>query len=169
MIRGRARQLNVRAEATQYDIKELADARSAIAVGIQVYAEGRYEDALEIFEAALSKPGTGVKRFRDKPAEISPGERAAALYNCACCHSRMENVRPGLVAIAGALESGFEGFKELRTDPDLQYLRDADPEKFEGLVGRFDPGTAKPGLFGAVLYQLDPRNSRIYKKSTGQD
>ena len=34
------------------------------------------------------------------------GERQAALYNVACCHARLGNVREGLAALAGCLESG---------------------------------------------------------------
>jgi len=126
----------------------------------QVYAEGRYEDALGIFERALDLPGTGMKRFRDKPAETSNSEKIAILYNCACCHSRLGNTEIGLVALAGALEAGYEDFKQLRNDPDLEALRSSD--KFEGLVARFDY-TAQGGPFGGLLFQLNPKNSLIYR------
>lgn len=49
--------------------------------------------ALAMFEDALTLPGTGQKKFTDKPAEISDGERATALYNIACCHCQLEGKR----------------------------------------------------------------------------
>lgn len=38
---------------------------------------------------------------RDKPRLISDGERMAALFNIACCHSQLGDSRSGLVALAG--------------------------------------------------------------------
>ena len=39
---------------------------------------------------------------RDKPPTISNGEKQAALYNIACCQSRLGKTEPGLMALAGA-------------------------------------------------------------------
>jgi len=50
----------------------------------------------------MTLPGTGVKRFRDKPRMISDSEKMAALYNTACCHARMGEGREGLLALSGA-------------------------------------------------------------------
>lgn len=55
------------------------------------------------FQSAMSLPGTGIKRFRDKPRAPSDGERMAALYNVACCHARLGQAREGLLALSGAL------------------------------------------------------------------
>ena len=41
---------------------------------------------------------------RDKPPAISNGEKQAALYNIACCHSRMGNLQDGLLALKGMLD-----------------------------------------------------------------
>lgn len=98
----------------------------------------------EYFERALELPGTGLKRWRDKPPALSTGEltvRAlvmsnccrepvclrscvsagaglptatpadaarmqAALYNIACCRSRLGDIDNGLVALAGCVEQG---------------------------------------------------------------
>ena len=48
----------------------------------------------------------GVKRFRDKPPQISDGEKQAAYFNIACCQSKLGNVREGLIAVAGCIEAG---------------------------------------------------------------
>jgi hypothetical protein len=55
-----------------------------------------------VFQKALTLPGTGVKRFRDKPRLVSDGEKMAALFNIACCHSRLGEAREGLLALSGA-------------------------------------------------------------------
>jgi hypothetical protein len=43
---------------------------------------------------------------RDKPNEISETEKVTALYNIACCHSNMGDVRSGLLALAGTYGVG---------------------------------------------------------------
>lgn len=40
------------------------DVRGAISVGLSLYEEGKYQEALEVFERGLDLPGTGLKRFR---------------------------------------------------------------------------------------------------------
>ena len=49
-------------------------ARSAIAIGLKLTEANRWEEAQEFFERALSLPGTGTKRFRDKPPQLSDGK-----------------------------------------------------------------------------------------------
>ncbi len=44
---------------------------------------------------------TCVSLCRDKPPAISNGEKQAALYNIACCHSRIGNLQDGLLALKG--------------------------------------------------------------------
>jgi tetratricopeptide (TPR) repeat protein len=82
------------------------DARGSIAIGLKYSAAGQWEQAQEYFERALELPGTGLKRWRDKPPALSAGELQAALYNVACCRSRLGDVENGLIAIAGAVEQG---------------------------------------------------------------
>ena len=113
------------------EIAEPEDARGAIAVGLNLTNAGQYDAAIGIFEKALSLPGTGLKQFRhatplsidellqrlyyslsslicaihtrDKPPAISNGEKQAALYNIACCYSRLGNLENSLRALASAL------------------------------------------------------------------
>lgn len=112
------------------------DARGAIAIGLKYSNAGNWAQAQEYFERALELPGTGLKRWRDKPPALSEGELTAALYNIACCRSRLGDVENGLVAIAGAVEQGYRDFAQMRSDADLEALR-ADP-RFEGLLSRFE-------------------------------
>ncbi|CAD7700409.1 unnamed protein product [Ostreobium quekettii] len=106
-------------------------------MGLQRYESGRFDDALALFQQALDLPGSGIRRFRNKPPEISTGEKMAALYNIACCYSGKNDVRPGLQALAACLETGYDDFNQLRTDPDLRQIRQ-DP-RFEPLLKRFEP------------------------------
>lgn len=127
-------------------LPEPVDARGAIATGLKLTEEGAWSQGLVYFERALELPGTGLKRFRDKPNLISNGEKMAALYNIACCQSRLaaeaptkeeqaDHIQNGLVALAGALEAGYDDFEQIRRDEDFETLKSSD--KFEGLVGRF--------------------------------
>lgn len=45
-------------------IREAEDVRGAIAIGLSLYEQGKYQEALEVFEKGLELPGTGMKRFR---------------------------------------------------------------------------------------------------------
>ncbi len=72
---------------------------------------------------------------RDKPAVASNGEINSALYNQACCHSKLGNVNDGLVCLAKCFEQGYEGFQQAQTDPDLATLQQ-DP-KFTQLIQRY--------------------------------
>ena len=58
------------------------------------------------FEKALELPGTGLKRWRDKPPALSTGELTSALYNIACCRSQLGDIENGLIAMSGAVEQG---------------------------------------------------------------
>lgn len=111
------------------------DARGAIAIGLKSFEAGDYQGALQLFDKALALPGTGIKRFRDKPAAISDGEKQAAYFNIACCYSKLGDAQKGLVAVAGCIEAGYMDFAQLRMDPDLETLRQ--DARFEGLLGRF--------------------------------
>ena len=145
-IHHRSRSLMVCRAESSATIPEPVDARGAIATGLKLTEQGEWTKGLEYFERALELPGTGLKRFRDKPNLISNGEKMAALYNIACCQSRMAAttedeeeraacIQNGLVALAGALEAGYDDFTQVRTDEDFEMLKTS--EKFEGLVSGF--------------------------------
>jgi len=54
------------------------DAREAIAQGLARYGEGDHTAALQLFETALTLPGTGTLRDRKKQRELSDGETLPA-------------------------------------------------------------------------------------------
>lgn len=57
-------------------------------------------------------------------------------YNAACCYSMMGNVPAGMEALDKALRSGFDDFRQVRTDPSLKALQNSDG--FSALINKFD-------------------------------
>ena len=153
-------------------------AGGAIMAGLARYRAREVEQALELFERALTLPGSGVRRIKGSPRELTSGERQAALYNIACCQSVLGNDRDGLAAVAAALDAGcvahdpkgavvalysltslppprFDDYKGLRSDPDLLNLRKN--SQFEVLVSRAEPkGFAKLMMGGDNLLSDGP-------------
>ena len=124
-------------------------ARGAIDDGIALLESGDAQAALAEFTRALTLPGTGLKRYRDKPPSVSEGEAQAALYNCACAHAALGDVASGLAALSDAVAAG-DGLERatLAADPDLESLR-ADPG-FAAVFARL-PAERKKGLFGGLF------------------
>ncbi|KAK9825330.1 hypothetical protein WJX74_009904 [Apatococcus lobatus] len=124
------------------------DARGAIAVGLKFYKAGNYQKALELFGSAPGLPGTGTKRFRDKPAQSSDGEKMAALYNIACCHAQLGNMTEGLLSIAETLKLGYSDINQIRSDPDLERIRE--DSRFEQLLLKFKK-SSRGGLLDNLM------------------
>ncbi|VAH45889.1 unnamed protein product [Triticum turgidum subsp. durum] len=112
-------------------------------MGLKLYKDGKYEEALEKFESVLgSKP------------EID--EASVASYNVACCYSKLDRIQAGLSALEEAMKAGYEDFKRIRTDPDLANLRNS--EEFATLLNKYDESfinenaiNAIKSIFGFVL------------------
>ncbi|KAL9329510.1 hypothetical protein ACSQ67_004513 [Phaseolus vulgaris] len=103
--------------------------------GLQLYKSGKYNEALEKFESILgSKP--------------EPEETAVASYNVACCYSKLNQIQAALSSLEEALNSGFEDFKRLRTDPDLANARAS--EEFDPLLKRFDESFINENAINAI-------------------
>ncbi|KAK1429049.1 hypothetical protein QVD17_11248 [Tagetes erecta] len=103
--------------------------------GLQLYKSGKYDEALEKFESVLgSKP--------------EPDEASVASYNVACCYSKLNQVQAGLSALKDALQSGYEDFKRIRTDPDLENLRKS--EEFDPLLKQFDESFINENALNAI-------------------
>ncbi|KAI3461907.1 hypothetical protein Pfo_018570 [Paulownia fortunei] len=103
--------------------------------GLKLYKSGNYEEALEKFESVLgSKPESN--------------EAAVASYNVACCYSKLDQIQAGLSALEDAMEAGFEDFKRIRTDPDLDNIRKS--EEFEPLLKKFDESFINENAINAI-------------------
>ncbi|KAG5025278.1 hypothetical protein AAZX31_08G122300 [Glycine max] len=103
--------------------------------GLQLYKNGKYDEALEKFESILgSKP--------------EPEEAAVASYNVACCYSKLNQIQAALSSLEEALNAGFEDFKRIRTDPDLANARAS--EEFDPLLKRFDESFINENAINAI-------------------
>ena len=67
-------------------------AKKAVEDGLRNFEKKQYGEALELFEAALSNAPR-------------PEEAQAALYNSACCHTKLKQWQPAAEAIAEAVNS----------------------------------------------------------------
>lgn len=103
--------------------------------GLQLYKNGKYEEAREKFESVLGSTPT-------------PNEASVASYNVACCYAKLNQLQAGLSALEDALEAGYEDFKRIRTDPDLANLRTSN--EFDTLLKRFDESFINENAINAI-------------------
>ena len=108
----------------------LMDAEDAIDRGLDQFEAGNIAAAIELFQAALELPGSGVKRDRKLANELSFGERVAVSYNLCCCYCRLSQresdpalLERALEYLTDCLQAGFEDYDALKKDADLAPLR----------------------------------------------
>lgn len=102
--------------------------REAIDLGLKLFQQSKYQEAVNMFQLALELPGTGVVRLGGSPREIacpSEGEENAALYNMACAYCRMQppRIESALICLEAVLENGFDDVNAIRSDEDLLPLQ----------------------------------------------
>ena len=66
-----------------------SDAEDYIEEGQRAFQSEEYATAIALFEKALTSEGSGTKRDRTKPAELSLGEKQSAYYNLAASHGKI--------------------------------------------------------------------------------
>ena len=110
---------------------EISDAAAAIEDAQEQYGAGDFAGAVKTLEGALKLGGSGVKRDRSKPAELSLGEKQSIFYNLTSAHSKLGAVDRGLEALEALLQAGYcsaqlygfgkanEDYVRLLRDPDL--------------------------------------------------
>lgn len=144
---------------------EVSDAAAAIERGQAMYEAKEYDAAIAEWEGALKLGGSGTKRDRAKPAELSLGEKQAAFYNLMCAHSMTGDLDRSVQALEAALRAGYcsaelygfgkanEDYARLMRDPDLAAVRgDA---RFAQVIGQYKVEPTELQL------QLDPSQSVI--------
>ncbi|XP_062171241.1 protein MET1, chloroplastic [Alnus glutinosa] len=133
VISNRVREIQMQNFLKKKEQKELR--AKDLREGLQLYKNAKYEEALERFESVLgSKPDLA--------------EASVASYNVACCYSKLNQIQAGLSALEEALQSGFEDFKRIRTDPDLANIRTS--EEFDPLLKRFDESFINENAINAI-------------------
>ena len=144
---------------------ELSDASYAIETGRELFASGDARAALEEFERALTLPGNGTKRDRAKPAELSNGERQAALYNIASARCALDDKDGALVALDGCFKAGYanpRSYGAARAMRDLDAMWDDEDLKLATRTDAFRALTRKYKVIpNAMALQFDFGNSVI--------
>ena len=144
---------------------EISDAAAAIEDAQEQYGAGDFAGAVKTLEGALKLGGSGVKRDRSKPAELSLGEKQSIFYNLTSAHSKLGAVDRGLEALEALLQAGYcsaqlygfgkanEDYVRMLRDPDLESVRgDA---RFKQIVDKYQVTPTELQL------QLDPSQSVI--------
>mmetsp|Transcript_28679 Transcript_28679/g.80745 ORF Transcript_28679/g.80745 Transcript_28679/m.80745 type:complete len:218 (-) Transcript_28679:201-854(-) len=134
---------------------EPKNCKQAIDVGLELYRQKQFSEAIAVFQKSLELPGSGVMRLSGTVREYScpsTGEENAALYNMACAYCQLGQAQSALTCVQGVLENEFDDFKALRTDPDLAALQG--PE-LEALIGKFESPIDKISSFLGVKKQRD--------------
>ena len=144
---------------------EISDAAAAIEDAQEQYGAGDFAGAVKTLEGALKLGGSGVKRDRSKPAELSLGEKQAIFYNLTSARSKLGAVDRGLEALEALLQAGYcsaqlygfgkanEDYVRLLRDPDLESVRgDA---RFKQIVDKYQVTPTELQL------QMDPSQSVI--------
>ncbi|CAN6181385.1 unnamed protein product [Urochloa humidicola] len=121
VVSGRVREIQL--QNYQRKMEQKMQREEDLRTGLRLYKDGKYEEALEKFESVLgSKPESN--------------EASIASYNVACCYSKLDRIEAGISALEDALKAGYEDFKRIRSDPDLENLRKS--EKFDPLLKNYD-------------------------------
>ncbi|XP_051142900.1 protein MET1, chloroplastic [Andrographis paniculata] len=133
VIGGRVREIQMQNYLRKKERKEQRE--KDLREGLKLYRSGNYDGALEKFESVLgSKP--------------EPDEAAIASYNVACCYSKINQIQAAISALEEALKDGFEDFKRIRSDPDLENVRKS--EDFEPLMKKFDESFINENAINAI-------------------
>ena len=150
---------------------EMSDATEAIDDAQALYEDKDFAGAVALLEKALTMAGSGVKRDRSKPAELSLGERQSIFYNLTANHALLNDVPKAARCLELLFDSGYgnpklygiaraaEDAQRLAVDSDLANLR-ADVI-FAELVSKY---SASPS---ALAVQLDPGSSSVGRAIKG--
>jgi TolB-like protein/Flp pilus assembly protein TadD len=102
-----------------YLLQNPDDSRARMFYAITLAEKGRKDEAIEEGNKAL---------------ELSPGD-PMMLYNCACLYSQLGEVERAVETLRQAIAGGYENFRWMKHDPDLDALR-ADPGFMALVEGR---------------------------------
>jgi len=144
-----------------------SDAEDLIEAGREAFQSQNYASAITLFEKALTAEGSGTKRDRTKPAELSLGEKQSAYYNLAAAHAKMENWDLAFASLELTFQSGYANgrlyglgraardYEQLEFDEDLKDLKR--DERWSEVMEKYRVKGSE------IAFQLDPSNSSIGK------
>ena len=144
-----------------------SDAEDYIEEGQRAFQSEEYATAIALFEKALTSEGSGTKRDRTKPAELSLGEKQSAYYNLAASHGKMGHWDLAFASLELTFQSGYANgrlyglgraardFQRLEMDKDLEELKK--DERWKTILTKYRVRGSE------IAFQLDPSNSSIGK------
>lgn len=122
-------------------MKELQKERAELFnEGLSAFGGGDYRKALELFEDVI---GSEPANYMGDDFSRYTLEYRLAHYNVACCCSKLGEKEAGLDALVEAMNSGFEDFKKIRSDPNLEAVRDQ--PVFEETMNKYDEPVINAG------------------------
>lgn len=151
---------------TNQDIPDPATFREAEVLALLLMQEGRHEDAVTAFQKGMKLPGSrnpdmirsknvgGISPVggsfggtsSEQSMRLSNNELQSAYYNMACCNSRLGKVEEAVVNLEKAFQSGFDKYKTVRGDPDLDPIKQS--RDYQKLMDTYDGNGFNPfGLF----------------------
>ena len=98
---------------------------------LRKFKKGEIDAALIDFENVIATES--AKYMGDDFSRVSQVGRVSQ-YNAACCYSMLGQVESGLEALETALKQGFDDYRKVRTDPNLEKLRES--EEFSTLINQ---------------------------------
>lgn len=139
--------------------------REAEILGLRLMQESMYQEALDVFEKALTLPGTKVDviRTRNVPGPSPVGgsaggtegkevrtldefEKQAAFYNMACACANLGKIEEAVNYLRKSIDNGFDNVGTINSDPDLRVVRES--ESFRRFMDTVDPPNKRGGFFG---------------------
>lgn len=100
---------------------------------LEKFKSGETESALIDFENVISLEPK--KYIGDDFARVSD-LCMFAQYNVACCYSSLDKADAGLESLDAAMAAGFDDYKKVRNDPNLENLRKS--ENFKAVINKYD-------------------------------
>eukprot|EP00747_Dinoflagellata_sp_TGD_P167267 gnl/TRDRNA2_/TRDRNA2_191362_c0_seq1.p1 gnl/TRDRNA2_/TRDRNA2_191362_c0~~gnl/TRDRNA2_/TRDRNA2_191362_c0_seq1.p1 ORF type:complete len:382 (-),score=79.19 gnl/TRDRNA2_/TRDRNA2_191362_c0_seq1:324-1469(-) len=100
---------------------------------MEEFKAGNYEKALNDYSLAKALE---PKNFMGDDFSRYTDIYRVASFNIACCYSKLNQPDAGLEALRDALHAGFDDFKMVRNDPNLEVVRDS--PNFKELIDQYD-------------------------------
>jgi len=121
--------------------RPVTDAIRLESEALKLYKTGKYAEAIKAYEMAFEQYTTGqmyynygnslsnLNRLEDAikaysiAISLSFDHPELALYNSACAYSRLRNAESAYTLLGQAIDSGYDAFKYVESDPDMEFLR----------------------------------------------
>jgi len=113
--------------------KTEAERQELFETALSKFKKGEIDSALIDFENVISTEAT--KYMGDNFSRVSEVGKVSQ-YNAACCYSMLDQTDAGMEALETALKQGFDDYRKIRTDPNLEKLRAS--EEFTKLINQYD-------------------------------